>query len=187
MAAGQMGRPPRDFLPVPGRTIEIDKPIVAAVQGAAHGGGFLLAQASDLVVAATGASFGITEARWGRGAPWASSLPDMIGTRRALELLLTARPMDAAAALGAGLVNQVVPEAELRQTALDLAALIAANAPLSVRAGKAMVYRTRGMHMTEAAEIGERLFESVYDSSDAIEGPRAFREKRRPAWTGAGS
>jgi enoyl-CoA hydratase/carnithine racemase len=111
----------------------------------------------------------------------------MIGTRRALELLLTARPMDAAAALGAGLVNQVVPEAELRQTALDLAALVAANAPLSVRAGKAMVYRTRGMHMAEAAEIGERLFESVYDSSDAIEGPRAFREKRRPAWTGAGS
>ena len=96
MAETGLDRPPADLLPVPGRTIDLAKPVVAAVQGAAHGGGFLFAQSSDLVVAGESASFGITEARWGRGAPWASSLPDLIGTRRALELLLTA---DASASL----------------------------------------------------------------------------------------
>jgi enoyl-CoA hydratase/carnithine racemase len=184
MAETGMDRPPADFLPVPGQTIELTKPVVAAVQGAAHGGGFLFAQCSDLVVAGESASFGITEARWGRGAPWASSLPDLIGTRRALELLLTAEPVDAFQALAFGFVNRVVPDAELRSEATALAARVAGNAPLSVQAGKAMVYGTRGLDPAAAAELAERLFEPVYDSADAQEGPRAFRERRLPAWTG---
>jgi len=69
MAETGLDRPPADFLPVPRRTIDLAKPVVAAVQGAAHGGGFLFAQSSDLVVAGESASFGITEARWGRGDP----------------------------------------------------------------------------------------------------------------------
>ena len=89
MANDGLGVPPPDFVPQPGRTIEIVKPIVAAVNGAALAGGFLLAQCADLVVAASHATFGITEARVGRGAPWAAPLPSMIPPRVAMEMLLT--------------------------------------------------------------------------------------------------
>jgi enoyl-CoA hydratase/carnithine racemase len=184
MAETQLTVPPPDFLPYLNRTVPLDKPVIAAVNGIAFGGGFLLAQMCDLCLAAEQARFGITEARWGRGAPWAAPLPWLIPPRVAMEMLLTAEPISAARAYEVGLVNRVVPGGELRETARAMAAGIAANAPLSVRADKAMVYAAAEVGWTAALAEGDRLFEPAYLSEDAQEGPRAFREKRTPNWKG---
>lgn len=184
MAQTELRVPPVDYVPQPGRTVQVEKPIVAAVNGIAYGGGFLLAQSCDLCVAADHARFGITEARWGRGAPWAAPLPWLIPPRVAMELLLTAEPIDAGRAYEVGLVNHVVAGAELRTRTQELALRIAANAPLSVRAGKAMVSVAAEHTRTHAFQEAEALFEPVYLSADALEGPRAFQEKRTPVWRG---
>jgi enoyl-CoA hydratase/carnithine racemase len=176
--------PPPDFVPQLGRTVHVDKPVIAAVNGIAFGGGFLLAQTCDLCVAADTARFGITEARWGRGAPWAAPLPWLVPPRVALELLLTAEPIDAVRAEQVGLVNRVVPSDRLQADVQSLAERIAANAPLSVRAGKAMVYAAAELPRSEAFDHAEALWEPVYLSDDAQEGPRAFKERRTPQWSG---
>jgi enoyl-CoA hydratase/carnithine racemase len=184
MAALGMTVPPRDWVPHLGRNLQVTKPVIAAVNGVALGGGFLLAQMCDLCVAGESARFGITEARWGRGAPWAAPLPWLVPPRVALELLLTGEPIGARRAYEVGLVNRVVPDAALREEAGRLAATIAANAPLSVRAAKAMVHAAAGRDLDGALDEGWRLFEPVYLSEDAQEGPRAFLEKRPPVWKG---
>jgi enoyl-CoA hydratase/carnithine racemase len=184
MAALGMTVPPRDWVPHLGRNLQVAKPVIAAVNGVALGGGFLLAQMCDLCVAAESARFGITEARWGRGAPWAAPLPWLVPPRVALELLLTGEPIGARRAYEVGLVNRVVPDAALREEAGRLAATVAANAPLSVRAAKAMVHAAAGRDLGEAVDEGWRLFEPVYRSEDAQEGPRAFLDKRPPVWKG---
>jgi enoyl-CoA hydratase/carnithine racemase len=174
--------PPLDFVPQLGRNLMTDKPVIAAVNGLAYAGGFALAQMCDLCIAAETAKFAITEAKWSRGAPWAAPLPWMIPPRVALELLLTAEPIDANRAHEVGLVNRVVPLDRLQQEARALATRIAQNAPLSVRAGKRMVYATAERLRSEAFDEAERIFEPVYKSEDAQEGPRAFLEKRAPVW-----
>jgi enoyl-CoA hydratase/carnithine racemase len=184
MAETSLKVPGPDFIPYLNRTFPLDKPVIAAVNGIAFGGGFLLAQMCDLCIAADHARFGITEARWGRGAPWAAPLPWLIPPRVAMEILLTAEPISAARAYEIGLVNRVVPAAELHKTAQEMAEGIAANAPLSVRAGKAMVYAAAEVGWSAALAEGDRLFEPAYLSEDAQEGPRAFREKRAPVWQG---
>jgi enoyl-CoA hydratase/carnithine racemase len=184
MAALGMTVPPRDWVPHLGRNLQVTKPVIAAVNGVALGGGFLLAQMCDLCVAGESARFGITEARWGRGAPWAAPLPWLVPPRVALELLLTGEPIGARRAYEVGLVNRVVPDAALREEAGRLAATVAANAPLSVRAAKAMVHAAAGRDLDGALDEGWRLFEPVYLSEDAQEGPRAFLEKRPPVWKG---
>jgi enoyl-CoA hydratase/carnithine racemase len=184
MAALGLTVPPRDMAPNLGRNLQVTKPVIAAVNGPAFGGGFLLAQMCDLCVAGISARFAITEARWGRGAPWAAPLPWLVPPRLAMELLLTGEPIDANRAYEVGLVNRVVPDPELRSEAGRLARGIAANAPLSVRAAKAMVHATVGRDLDEAVEEGWRLFEPVYRSEDAQEGPRAFVERRPPVWKG---
>jgi enoyl-CoA hydratase/carnithine racemase len=184
MAALGMTVPPKDWVPHLGRNLQVTKPVIAAVNGVALGGGFLLAQMCDLCVAAESARFGITEARWGRGAPWAAPLPWLVPPRVALELLLTGEPIGAGRAYEVGLVNRVVPDAALRAETGRLAATIAANAPLSVRAAKAMVHAAAGRDLDQAIDEGWRLFEPVYRSEDAQEGPRAFLEKRPPVWKG---
>jgi enoyl-CoA hydratase/carnithine racemase len=184
MANTSLTIPPPDFLPYPGRNIQIDKPLIAAVNGVAYAGGFLLAQQCDLVIAADTAVFAITEAKVGRGTPWAAPLPRLIPPRIAMELLLTGNPISAARAYEVGLVNKVVPLADLRAVATEMAQTIAANAPLSVRAAKALVHAVAELPEQEAWNEGDRLFESVYLSADAQEGPQAFREKRAPQWKG---
>ena len=184
MADVQLKVPPHDFVPHLGYNVHTAKPVLAAVNGHALAGGFLLAQMCDLVIAADHAQFGITEARWGRGAPWAAPLPWLIPPRVALELLMTAEPISAQRAYEVGLVNRVVPIGELRDTTQAMAQKIAGNAPLSVRAGKAMVYEAAERGRSGGFAAGDRFYEAAYLSEDAQEGPRAFREKRPPQWKG---
>ena len=184
MSDTQLKVPPPDFIPYWNRTVHTDKPVIVAVNGHAFAGGFLLTQMCDLCIAAEHATFAITEAKRGRGAPWAGPLPWLIPPRIALELLLTAEPISAARAFDIGLVNKVVAAADLQRTAWDMAQTICENAPLSVRAGKRMVYAVAQDAWDKSLEIGEALFEPVYLSDDAQEGPLAFKEKRKPNWSG---
>jgi enoyl-CoA hydratase/carnithine racemase len=176
--------PPPDFVPQPGRTIELTKPVVAAVNGIAYGGGFLLAQQCDLVLAAEHARFAISEAKVGRGAPWAAPLSWLVPPRIAMQLLVTGDPITAQRAYEVGLVNEVVPADELHDAAQALGERIAANAPLSVAAGKQTVRLMAGARFAGAYAEAEALWEPVYLSDDAQEGPAAFRDKRTPVWTG---
>ena len=185
MADTSLRIPPRDFLAYLNRTIKVDKPVIAAVNGVAYAGGFLLAQQVDLVVAASHATFAITEAKVGRGSPWAAPLPWLMPPRVAMELLMTGDPISAQRAYELGLVNRVVPGEDLVETTQELASRIAANAPLSVQAAKAMVYASAEMGWSAALDIGDRIYERVYLSEDGQEGPRAFKEKRQPIWQGA--
>lgn len=184
MADAALRVPPPDFAPVFGRNIAVDKPTIAAVNGVAYAGGFLLAQSCDLCVAADTARFAITEAKVGRGAPWAAPLPWLIPPRVAMQILLTGDPIDARRAYQVGLVNEVVPAAELAGAAQRLAERIAANAPLSVAAAKQTVRLIAEHPLADAYEAAERLWEPVYLSEDAQEGPAAFRDKRAPVWKG---
>lgn len=184
MADTALQVPPPDFLPQFGRNIQVDKPTIAAVNGVAYAGGFLLAQNCDLVIAAESATFAITEVRVGRGAPWAVPLPWLVGPRAAMEIMLTGDPLTAARAYEIGLVNKVVPQSGLRAEAQSLAERIAANAPLSVQAAKKTVYLAERPAFEAASEEAERIWAPVYTSRDAQEGPAAFRDKRAPVWTG---
>ena len=176
--------PPPDFVPQPGRTVQLTKPVIAAVNGLAYGGGFLLAQQCDLVLAAEHARFAVSEAKLGRGAPWAAPLSWLIPPRVAMQLLVTGDPISAQRAHQVGLVNEVVPAAELHDAAQALGERIVANAPLSVAAAKATVRLMAGPRFADAYAEAEALWEPVYLSDDAQEGPAAYRDKRTPIWTG---
>ncbi|MFJ1767739.1 enoyl-CoA hydratase/isomerase family protein [Amycolatopsis sp. NPDC088138] len=180
MAETALEIPPPDFLPVFGRNVDVPKPTIAAVNGVAYAGGFLLAQQCDLVVAASHARFAVTEVKVGRGAPWAAPLSWLVPPRIAMEILLTGDPFDAQRAREVGLVNDVVPLGDLRSRAQALAERIAANAPLSVRAAK----RTAYLQRQDVYDRADEIWAPVYRSRDAQEGPAAFREKRTPVWEG---
>ena len=184
MAATGLKVPPPEFLPQFGRTIEVAKPVIAAVNGAAYAGGFLLAQSCDLCLAADTATFAISEVKVGRGAPWAAPLPWLIPPRVAMQLLLTGDPIPARRAYEIGLVNEVVPAAGLHQAAQAMAERIAANAPLSVLAGKRTVALISELPLSAAYAAADEIWRPVYESRDAQEGPAAFAAKRRPVWHG---
>jgi len=183
-SATQLRIPPFGFIPTLGDDTNVCKPTIAAVNGAAVAGGWLLAQMCDLCVAADDATFAITEAKVGRGTPWAAPLVHMLPQRVCLELLMTGEPMTAARLHQLGYVNLVVPRGELLAAARSLALRIADNAPLTVKACRALVYQSTEMGRTAALQAAHRLFDHVYLSDDAQEGPRAFKEKRRPVWKG---
>ncbi|HEY2268009.1 MAG TPA: enoyl-CoA hydratase-related protein [Streptosporangiaceae bacterium] len=180
MADTALTVPPPDFMPQFGRNIDVPKPTIAAVNGVAWAGGFLLTQCCDLAIAAEGATFAISEVKVGRGAPWAAPLSWLVPPRIALQILLTGDPLSAQRAYEVGLVNEVVPLADLRTRAQQVAERIAANAPLSVLAAKRTAYLSR----PDLFEEAERIWAPVYHSADAQEGPAAFRDKRAPVWTG---
>jgi enoyl-CoA hydratase/carnithine racemase len=184
MASDALRVPPRDYMPIARRTVPFEKILIAAVNGVALGGGFLLAQMADLVLAAEHATFGMPEVKVGRGAPWSIPLSRMVPQRVWLEMCLTGDPITARRAYEIGLVNAVVPLTELMPKALNMAERIAANAPLTVRASHRMVRAAGEMGMSAAWDVADALFEPVYTSEDALEGPRAFRERRAPRWSG---
>ena len=173
-----------ESFPIIGASIDVSKPTIAAVNGYALGGGFLFAQMCDLCVAAESATFSIPEARLGRGAAWATSLLDLLPARIAMEMLVTAAPVSAERLHQLGFVNAVVPYAELAQRARHMAGLIAANAPLSVRACRQLVRTVALEGRRLSADEAEQMFAHVYTSNDAQEGLAAFRERRKPRWTG---
>ena len=171
--------PPRDMLPVPGDTIEVSKPTIAAVNGVAFAGGWMIAQACDLCVASTAARFAITEVKVGRSSPWAAPLIHMIPQRIMMEVILTGKPITAQRAYEIGLVNRLAEPDALIACALELAGEILDGAPLSVQAGRETV-----MGRSAALSAARHASETAYRSGDAQEGPRAFAEKRKPDWTG---
>ncbi|WP_405718398.1 enoyl-CoA hydratase-related protein [Streptomyces sp. NBC_01537] len=179
-----MGVPPRDMFPLPYDTVELSKPTIAAVNGAAFAGGWMIAQACDLCVASTSATFAVTEVKVGRSSPWASPLIHMIPQRIMMEILLTGRPITAQRAYEIGLVNRLADPAGLLEAALELAREILAGAPLSVRAARETVMLSTEMGRSAALKAARHASEHCYNSEDAQEGPRAFAEKRPPRWQG---
>lgn len=182
MASNELGLVPAEMTTLHG-TRELTKITIAAVNGPALAGGFYLAQGCDLCVASRKAAFGIPEARRGRGAHWAVPLAAMLPSRIMLELLVTGEPISASRAYDLGLVNRIVDDDPL-PAALELAHQIAANAPLSVRAGKRLTLLAADLGPALAREPARWLYEHVYLSEDGREGPRAFAEKRAPRWVG---
>lgn len=165
----------------------IDKPTIAAVNGTALGGGTELALASDLVVAAERAQFGLPEVKRGlvAAAGGVFRIMDQLPRKVAMELLLTGEPLTASDAWEWGLVNQVVKEGSVLDAALALAARVTVNAPLSVQASKRVAYGVDD-GVIAADEPGWdrtlREMRSLIRSEDAKEGPLAFAEKREPVW-----
>ncbi len=162
------------------------KPIVAAVNGAARGGGFELVLACDLVVAAEHATFGLPEVKRGliAGAGGAIRLPRRVPLAVALEIGLTGEPISADRAFQLGLVNRVVPLSQVVDEAVALALTIAENAPLAVAATKQLMREALDLTEDEAWARNRELSTVPNASEDAIEGARAFAEKRRPVWKG---
>jgi len=161
------------------------KPLIAAVEGYALAGGLELMIACDLVVANSGAKFGIPEVKRGlvAAAGGVMMLPDQIPERIAMELALTGDFIDAARAYELGLINRVVDGPAL-DGALELAAKIVANGPLAVRVSKQIVRQSRGWPMDERYQRQAQLIAPVFVSQDAREGAAAFAEKRKPNWKG---
>ncbi|MGE0827470.1 MAG: enoyl-CoA hydratase/isomerase family protein [Candidatus Binatia bacterium] len=184
MAHKGLGNLPRNFLPTLNVNTHISKPVIAAVNGVAYAGGWAFAQMCDIVIASEAARFAITEAKVGRGMPWAVPLTHMIPQKVLLEILLTGDPITAQRAYEIGFVNHVVPQEQVMAKAMAIAETIAENAPLTVAAAKEMVYMTTDMGRLAGLEAARHLFEHVYRSEDAQEGPRAFAEKRKPNWKG---
>ena len=167
----------------------IGVPIIAAVQGSALGGGTELALASDLIVAADTASFGLPEVHRGlmAAAGGVFRLTESLPKHVALELILTGEPMPAADALRWGFVNRVVPQAQVLDAALELAEKVAACAPVAVQASKRVA---RGIvdgstpAERDAWALSEAEMATVTSSADVAEGIGAFIEKRQPVWQG---
>ena len=176
--------PPRDMFSVPYENLTLSKPTIAAVNGVAFAGGWMIAQACDLCVASTTAKFAITEVRVGRGSPWAAPLISMIPQRIMMEIILTGKPITAQRAYEIGLVNRLAEPAALMETARELAREVLEGAPLSVAAGRATVMLATEMGRAEALDAAWAAHETAYNSADAQEGPRAFAEKRKPEWRG---
>ena len=168
------------------RGFALYKPVIAAVNGSALGGGTEMANACDLRVAAENAVFGTPEAKVGLlpGGGSISRLPRQIPWAKAMEMLLIGDPFSAQDALAMGLVNYVVPHEQLMPKAMELAAKLAANGPLAVRKIKEGVVRGSGLPLDQALAIENEVSAAVLTSKDAREGPRAFQERRKPRFTG---
>jgi len=166
----------------------LPQPSVAVMGGVAFGGGLELALACDLRIAAQGVKMGLTETSLAiiPGAGGTQRLPQVVGAARAKELILASRRVDADEALSMGLVNRVVPAESLQGAALEMAASIAANGPLAVRAAKRAIDAAQegGDMDSRLAQERQLYLDNVLPSSDRLEALAAFREKRRPVFKG---
>lgn len=167
----------------------LNKPIIAAVNGMAVGGGFEIALSADLIVAAEHARFALPEINAGTLADAATiKLPRRMPYHVAMDLLFTGRWMEAGEALRWGLVNKIVPAAELMEAAREMARLLAEGPPLVFACIKEVARGTEAMGFQQAMNmINGRKFPTVdtlYSSEDQLEGARAFAEKRKPVWKG---
>jgi enoyl-CoA hydratase/carnithine racemase len=162
------------------------KPIIAAVNGYAMGGGFELALACDLIVAAYHARFALPEPRVGlvAGAGGMHRLPAQIPLKQAMGMLLTGRQISAPEAYRLGVVNEVVPATELNAAVDRWVQDILAGSPVSVRVTKQSVLAGLHLSVEEAMQQDAPRLAELYASEDFVEGPRAFAEKRTPIWTG---
>ena len=165
---------------------EFPKPLIAAVNGFAVGGGCEIALACDIIVAAEHATFGLPEVKRGilAAAGGLIRLPKVIPAKIAFELGMTGDTIDATRAYQLGLVNKVVPAERLIDEAVELANRICANAPIAVRASKRIMRRSLDLAESEAWEVSAEGARDVMTTEDAREGPRAFAEKRPAIWRG---
>jgi enoyl-CoA hydratase/carnithine racemase len=161
-------------------------PTIAAVNGVAFGGGMELMLACDLRVLSETAKIGLTEVSVGimPGAGGTQRLPRLIGPARAKELVFAARRLDAAEALGLGVVNRVVPAAQVMPVARGLAAEIAAQAPLAVRHAKHAIDVGADGSLAAGLEVEQKAYELLLGTRDRLEGLAAFAEKRPPRYQG---
>ena len=162
------------------------KPIVAAVEGVAIAGGTELLQAMEIRVAGESARFGVSEAKWSLY-PMAGSavrLPRQIPYTQAAEILLTAKHITAREALEIGLIGHVVPDGQALAKAREIAEVVAGNGPLAVAAITRTLHETDGMTLDEALAHEFEYGQAVFASKDAVEGPKAFAEKRKPDFEG---
>ena len=180
--------PPTGFAGLTAR-FDLTKPVIAAVNGLAMGGGFEIALACDLIVAAESAVFALPEPRVGLAALAGGlhRLPREIGLKKALGMILTARRVTAAEGKTLGFVNEVVPAGQELAAAKKLASTILECSPMSIRASKETVYRGLAEPSLQAAIENQRTYEAIramFKSEDLIEGPMAFAQKRPPQWKG---
>lgn len=163
------------------------KPVIAAIEGNALGGGLELALACDLIVAARSAKLGLPEVKRGlvAAAGGVLRLPRRVPQSLAMEMILTGEPISAEQALAAGLVNRIADDGAALEVARALGATIAANAPVAVRTAKSLVNASADWRMEEAFVLQAPHTDAVRSSQDAGEGVRAFAEKRAPVWVGA--
>jgi enoyl-CoA hydratase/carnithine racemase len=164
---------------------KVSKPIIAAMTGSLMAGGMLLAIKCDLRIGLRGTRAGITEVKMGRGSPWAVPLLWMLPQPLVMELVLTGETLPIERLADHGFLNYLenTPDA-VRARALQLARVIVEGAPLSVKAAKASVLAAMDLGCANGLVEADRLHVEAYASLDAIEGPRAFSEKRKPIWQG---
>ena len=178
-ARGEIQRTSRDIV----GTFELEKPIIAAINGHCLAGAADLAMRCDIRIASENATFGIPEARWGLHVPGAR-LANLIPASTAMELALTAGSIDAQRAYEVGLVSRVVPKGKVLEEALGIAEAIAGNAPIAVRQGMHEVRRILHAQLDPLEDLIRYGGKECSDSEDAKEGPRAFAEKRKPVFQG---
>lgn len=183
---GEMFAVPMGFAGLTSR-FDLNKPVIAAVNGVAMGGGFEIALATDIIIASEDAKFALPEPKVGLAAlaGGLQRLPRQIGSKRALGMILTGRHVPASEGYELGFVNKVVPADQLMATAREWAQMVCECAPLSVRASKDVVYTS--LDMASLQESMAHRYDSVKamrDSEDFVEGPKAFAEKRAPNWQG---
>lgn len=162
------------------------KPIIAAINGFAYGGGLELAMACDIVVCAEDAKLGQPEIKLGiiPGAGGTQRLPRVVGKHKAMEMVLTGEPISAREAKELGLVNRVVPPEAVLEEALRVASVIAEKAPMAVRAAKEAVLRGLEVDLESGLAYEKRLFALLFATEDSREGLKAFLEKRKPEYRG---
>ncbi|HIF08540.1 MAG TPA: enoyl-CoA hydratase/isomerase family protein [Sneathiellales bacterium] len=171
--------------PFHARMRRVKVPIIAAMTGGLMAGGMLMSLNSDIRVGLAGTNVGITESKIGRGSPWAMPLIWMLPQPMVMEMVLTGNLFPIERFYDLGFINHLEADPDaVRAKAFELAATIRDNAPLSVAAGKESILTAMSAGSDAGLELANRIYHTAYNSEDAVEGPRAFAEKRKPVWKG---